>query len=140
MNACKIKYRHLLVICLNKTGAILKSVSIKEPYPYKEAHSKPKAISVQGSTSQKFPQLRGMRGNQAHAFGDYYHAAEALNSVAIKPIRIRMRTSLLEALGRVYKRCSSAASSETSKEISSRTSRETSRRTSEKGITQSESS
>ena len=44
------------------------------------------------------PQLCGLQGNQAHACGDYYDAAKALNSVAIKPMRAGIRMALLQAL------------------------------------------
>ena len=99
-----------------------------------EGRSKPEAVYIHGGACQASPQLCGMQGNQALACGDYYDAAEALNSVAIKPLRTGMRTALLEAPGRVYKRRSSAASKGDIKR------HRTSESTSEKGIVQSESS
>ena len=87
MNACKNKYRRLFIICLNKAGVI----SI-------QGRSKPEAVYIHGGVCQVSPQLRDMRGNQAHACGDYYNAAEALNSVAIKPMRAGIRMALLQAL------------------------------------------
>ena len=92
---------------LVKINIVVCSLSVRiklEPYPSKEGRSKPEAVYIHGGASQASPQLRGMRGNQAHACGDYYDAAKALNSVAIKPIRTGMRTALLEAPGRIYKR------------------------------------
>jgi hypothetical protein len=93
-----------IVVCSNKTESRIhprKAAPSLKPYPSMEVQARRSAAPWHAS--------------QAHACGDYDDDAEALNSVAIRPMRAGIRMALLEAPGRVYKRRCTAACRKTSK-------------------------